>query len=54
MPGYAKVVSIIAMEHVRRAMMLAAQPSSAHLSDPERYWLRVFGTPGGTEPWGGS
>jgi hypothetical protein len=52
MPGYAKVVSIIAMEHVRRAMTLAAQPEIAHMFDPERYCLRVFGTPGGTEPWG--
>jgi hypothetical protein len=51
-PGYAKVVSVIAMEHVRRALMLAAAPAIAHLFDPERYCLRVFGTPGGTEPWG--
>jgi hypothetical protein len=52
MPGYAKVVSIIALEHVRRAMMLAAEPDIAHIFDPERYCLRVFGTPGGTAPWG--
>jgi Protein of unknown function (DUF3500) len=52
MPGYAKVVSIIAMEHIRRAMMLAAAPDVAHIFDPERYYLRVFGTPGGTAPWG--
>ncbi len=52
MPGYAKVVSIIAMEHVRRAMTLAAAPESAYLFDPERYYVRVFGTPGGSEPWG--
>jgi Protein of unknown function (DUF3500) len=51
-PGYAKVVSIIAMEHVRRALMLAAAPEIAHLFDPERYCLRVFGAPGGTQPWG--
>jgi len=52
MPGYAKVVSIMAMEHVRRALMLAAAPAIAHLFDPERYCFRVFGAPGGAEPWG--
>jgi hypothetical protein len=52
MPGYAKVVSIIALEHIRRAMVLAAQPSNVNLFDPERYCLRVFGTPGGTQAWG--
>jgi hypothetical protein len=52
MPGYAKVVSIMAMEHVRRALMLAAAPAIAHLFDPERYCLRLFGVPGGAEPWG--
>ncbi len=52
MPGYAKVVSIMAMEHVRRALMLAAAPQIAHLFDPERYCFRVFGMPGGAQPWG--
>jgi hypothetical protein len=51
-PGYAKVVSIIAMEHVRRALVLAAAPTIAYLFDPERYCFRLFGTPGGPEPWG--
>jgi Protein of unknown function (DUF3500) len=51
-PGYVKVVSIIAMEHVRRALMLADAPAIANLFDPERYCLRVFGTPGGPGPWG--
>ena len=51
MPGYAKVVSIIAMEHVRRAQMLLANPAIADLFDPQRYCLRVFGAPGG-EAWG--
>ena len=52
MPGDAKVVSIIAMEHIRRALTLASAPEIAYMFDPERYCLRVFGTPGGTEPWG--
>ena len=46
MEGYAKVVSIMAMEHVRRALTLASAPASAHLFDPERYCFRIFGTPG--------
>src|SRR5262249_60706836 len=52
MPGYAKVVSIMAMEHVRRAMMLLDAPAIAHPFDPERYCFRIFGTPRGTRPWG--
>jgi Protein of unknown function (DUF3500) len=41
MAGYTKVVSVMAMEHVLRALM----PSLADLFDPERYSLRVFGSP---------
>ena len=52
MPGYAKVVSIMAMEHVRRALMLLDAPAIAHLFDPERYCFRIFGKPGGAAPWG--
>jgi len=55
--GYAKVVSVMAMEHVRRALMLASAPERAHLFDPERYCFRIFGDPGdpadpGAGPWG--
>jgi hypothetical protein len=42
MPGYAKVVSVMAMEHVRRALL----PALADLFDPERYCFKVFGKPG--------
>jgi hypothetical protein len=57
MEGYAKVVSIMAMEHVRRALMLADAPEVAHLFDPERYLFRIFGEPGAVvagepKPWG--
>jgi hypothetical protein len=73
MPGYAKVVSIIAMEHVRRALLSlggatpgtprgaadenpavpGTQAAPPHqLFDPERYCLRIFGTPGASRPWG--
>jgi Protein of unknown function (DUF3500) len=47
MPGYTKVVSVIAMEHVLRAL----QPELADLFDPERYCLKVFGSPG-ERAWG--
>jgi hypothetical protein len=50
--GYAKVVSIMAMEHVRRALTLVSAPAIAHLFDPERYCFRIFGDPGGGAPWG--
>lgn len=57
MEGYAKVVSVMAMEHVRRALMLVDAPEIAHLFDPERYCFRIFGEPDGPavgkpEPWG--
>ena len=47
LPGYTKVVSVMAMEHVLRAL----SPGQADLFDPERYCLRVFGEPG-DETWG--
>jgi hypothetical protein len=40
--GYAKVVSVMAMEHVLRAL---APPAAADLFNPERYCVRVFGSP---------
>jgi Protein of unknown function (DUF3500) len=54
MEGYAKVVSIMAMEHVRRALIQASAPERAHMFDPERYCFRIFGAPGapGDKPWG--
>ena len=42
MQAYAKVVSVMAMEHVNRAL----RPELAELFDPERYCFKVFGTPG--------
>jgi hypothetical protein len=54
MEGYAKVVSVLAMEHVRRALIQASAPGLAHMFDPERYCFRIFGQPGasGDAPWG--
>jgi Protein of unknown function (DUF3500) len=47
LPGYAKVVSVMAMEHVLRALT----PTAADLFNPERYCVKVFGTPG-APAWG--
>ncbi len=47
LPGYAKVVSVMAMEHVLRVL----RPGLADLFNPERYCLKVFGTPG-ARAWG--
>jgi Protein of unknown function (DUF3500) len=52
MPGYTKVVSVMAMEHVLRALTIARRPQIAHLFDPGRYCFRVFGRPGAEDPWG--
>jgi len=47
MPAYTKVVSVMAMEHVLRAL----SPEQADLFDPERYCFKVFGSPG-EQAWG--
>ena len=47
LPGYTKVVSVMAMEHVLRALT----PHAADLFDPERYCFKVFGEPG-ENAWG--
>ena len=47
MPGYAKVVSVMAMEHVLRAL----RPELADLFDPERYCFKIFGSPD-DQAWG--
>jgi hypothetical protein len=52
MPGYAKVVSVMAMEHVLRALAMARQPSASRLFDPGRYCFKVFGEPAGDTRWG--
>jgi hypothetical protein len=57
MEGYSKVVSVMAMEHVRRALTQVSAPAAAHLFDPERYCFRIFGSPGDPgpqppSPWG--
>ena len=47
LPGYTKVVSVMAMEHVLRALT----PAAADLFNPERYCFKVFGAPG-ENAWG--
>jgi len=47
LPGYAKVVSVMAMEHVLRALT----PDAADLFNPERYCFKVFGVPDASA-WG--
>ena len=47
LPGYTKVVSVMAMEHVLRALA----PDLADLFNPERYCFKVFGSPG-DQAWG--
>lgn len=37
-PGYVKVVSVMAMEHVLRALAEASRPAAAHLFDPGQAW----------------
>ena len=41
LPAYTKVVSVMATEHVLRAL----NPAAADLFDPERYCFKLFGSP---------
>jgi hypothetical protein len=50
--GYAKVVSIMALEHVVRAQTAAVVPGLLPLFDPALYAVSFYGRPGGDEPWG--
>jgi hypothetical protein len=52
MPGYAKVISVMAMEHVLRALTAATRPAAVRLFDPGRYSFKVFGRPGDARAWG--
>jgi hypothetical protein len=52
LPGYTTVVSVMAMEHVLRALVEAAMPDAAYLFDPGRYCFKVFGEPGMAGAWG--
>ena len=52
MRGYAKVVSIMALEHVVRAMTAAEVPGLLPLFDPALYSVAIFGLPGDDELWG--
>jgi hypothetical protein len=52
MPGYTKVVSVIAMEHVLRALTIASGSPAARLFDPGRYSFKIFGEPGDSGAWG--
>jgi hypothetical protein len=52
MPGYAKVVAVMAMEHVLRALTTAKRSPAVRLFDPGRYSLKVFGRPGDARAWG--
>jgi len=47
--GYAKAVSIMSLEAV---LAILEQGRNGPVRDPENYFVTVFGTPGGTDPWG--
>ena len=48
--GYAKAVSIMSLEAVLAEMEKGK--TGGAVRDPERYFVSIFGTPGGAEPWG--
>ena len=48
--GYAKAVSIMSLEAVLAEMEKDKVGGAAR--DPERYFVSIFGKPGGAEPWG--
>lgn len=46
--GFRKATQIMALEAVLREM----ENDTAGKRDPEKYFVSIFGTPGGQEPWG--
>jgi hypothetical protein len=48
--GYAKAVSIMSLEAV--LAILEKDRVGGAVRDPEAYFVSIFGTPGGNEPWG--
>jgi len=46
--GYEKAVSIMSLDEVLKALEQGKGP----VRDPENYYVSIFGTPGGAEPWG--
>jgi hypothetical protein len=49
--GAAEVAAIIALEPVLGALERASGLGATERRDPDRYWLAVFGEPGGDGPW---
>jgi hypothetical protein len=47
--GYAKAVSIMSLEQV---LAVLENDTEGKKRNPELYFVSIFGTPGGTEPWG--
>lgn len=45
-PGYLKAAAIMSLEEVLHNL------KGHQMYDPDRYYLSIFGTPGGKEPWG--
>jgi Protein of unknown function (DUF3500) len=48
--GYGKALSIMSLEAV--LAVLEKDKVGGAVRDPEMYFVSIFGTPGGTEPWG--
>lgn len=46
--GYEKAVSIMSLE----AVLAILENGKGPVRDPENYFFSIFGTPGGTDPWG--
>ena len=46
--GYEKAVSIMSLD----AVLAVLEQGKGPLRDPDNYFVSIFGTPGGAEPWG--
>lgn len=49
--GYLKATTVMSLESVLRVME-ADRPGVRERRDPEKYWVAVYGDPGGERPWG--
>jgi hypothetical protein len=50
--GYATAATIISLENVLRATEKPRTGANAIVRDPELYFVSIFGSPAGKEPWG--
>ena len=50
--GYAKVYGLIQLDDILGVLMEESRPGTGQYFGSEKFWLAIFGKPGGKDPWG--